>query len=328
MSARPLNEKFASIRKGLLEFLILKIVASDKVYVADILQRLSTTEFATQEGTLYPLLSKMRREGTVDYEWHESDAGPPRKYYTLTAKGKAQLGELNEVLGLHQPGVRQPRTHLIMQKVITINLNGNAYQLDESGYDALRAYLNHADAQLGGNPDKAEIIRDLEQSIAEKCMRFLGPGKSVVSTLEVEQILRDVGPVDGGPAPSGEAAAQQSPRAENSAGGAAQPRRLYQIREGAMLSGTCNGLAAYFNLDPTIVRVAFVVGAIVEMTVTDDPPWMTVMIYVFLVFFVPYAKTLEQLAAAQGTSEGIPYKVQELVERVKAKFGGLHHKAR
>lgn len=96
MSAPPLNEKFASIRKGLLEFLILKIVDGDKVYVADILQRLSTTEFATQEGTLYPLLSKMRREGTVDYEWHESDAGPPRKYYTLTAKGKSQLGELNE----------------------------------------------------------------------------------------------------------------------------------------------------------------------------------------------------------------------------------------
>jgi PadR family transcriptional regulator PadR len=89
-------EKFTSIRKGLLEFLILKIVASDKVYVADILQRLSTTEFATQEGTLYPLLSKMRREGTVDYEWQESDAGPPRKYYKLTAKGNSQLEELNQ----------------------------------------------------------------------------------------------------------------------------------------------------------------------------------------------------------------------------------------
>lgn len=96
MNPQPLNEKFAPIRKGLLEFLILKIVASDKVYVADILQRLSTTEFATQEGTLYPLLSKMRREGTVDYEWQESDAGPPRKYYKLTAKGKAQLDELND----------------------------------------------------------------------------------------------------------------------------------------------------------------------------------------------------------------------------------------
>jgi PadR family transcriptional regulator PadR len=91
-----INDRFAAIRKGLLEFLILKIVAADKVYVADILKRLSDTEFATQEGTLYPLLSKMRRDGLVDYEWQESDAGPPRKYYQLTAKGKSQLGELND----------------------------------------------------------------------------------------------------------------------------------------------------------------------------------------------------------------------------------------
>jgi PadR family transcriptional regulator PadR len=90
------TERFAAIRKGLLEYLILRIVAADKVYVADILQRLSGTEFATQEGTLYPLLSKMRRDGLVDYEWQESDSGPPRKYYRLTAKGKSQLTELNE----------------------------------------------------------------------------------------------------------------------------------------------------------------------------------------------------------------------------------------
>jgi PadR family transcriptional regulator PadR len=91
-----MSEKFGPIRKGLLEFLILKIIASDKVYVADMLRRLSTTEFATQEGTLYPLLSKLRREGLVDYEWRESDAGPPRKYYKLTPKGTDQLAELNE----------------------------------------------------------------------------------------------------------------------------------------------------------------------------------------------------------------------------------------
>src|SRR5215470_8037154 len=90
------TDRFSSIRKGLLEFLILKITAADKVYVADILQRLRATEFATQEGTLYPLLSKMRRDGLVDYEWRESEAGPPRKYYRLTAKGKSQLTELNE----------------------------------------------------------------------------------------------------------------------------------------------------------------------------------------------------------------------------------------
>ena len=90
------NDRFTAIRKGLLEFLILKIVAADKVYVADMLAKLSDTEFATQEGTLYPLLSKMRRDGLVDYEWQESDSGPPRKYYQLTAKGKTQLSELDD----------------------------------------------------------------------------------------------------------------------------------------------------------------------------------------------------------------------------------------
>src|SRR5437867_695687 len=91
-----LDGQLGPIRKGLLEFLILKIISADKVYVADMLKRLSDTEFATQEGTLYPLLSKMRRESLVDYQWKESEAGPPRKYYKLTAKGKSQLAELNE----------------------------------------------------------------------------------------------------------------------------------------------------------------------------------------------------------------------------------------
>ena len=90
------NEKFTAIRKGLLEFLLLRIISAHEMYVADMLARLSTTEFATQEGTLYPLLSKLRRDGLVDYVWKESDAGPPRKYYTLTASGNAHLAELNE----------------------------------------------------------------------------------------------------------------------------------------------------------------------------------------------------------------------------------------
>ena len=91
-----LDEKFSALRKGLLEFLLLKIIAAGKVYAADILGQLRETEFATQEGTLYPLLSKMRREGLLDYEWQESDAGPPRKYYKLTPMGREQLRELSD----------------------------------------------------------------------------------------------------------------------------------------------------------------------------------------------------------------------------------------
>jgi PadR family transcriptional regulator PadR len=90
------ESKFTPIRKGLLEFLVLKIVGSESVYVPDILRRLSDTEFATQEGTLYPLLGKLRREELVQYEWQESDTGPPRKYYHLTESGKTQLNAFDE----------------------------------------------------------------------------------------------------------------------------------------------------------------------------------------------------------------------------------------
>jgi phage shock protein PspC (stress-responsive transcriptional regulator) len=208
-----------------------------------------------------------------------------------------------------------------MQKVITIHLNGNTYQLDEDGYDALRAYLRHAEAQLGGNPDTSEIIRDLEQSIAEKCQRLLGPGKSVLTTVEVEQILREIGPVDGGAAHAPYSASPQA-----SAGADPSPRRLYQIREGAMLSGVCNGLAAYWNVDPTIVRVAFVAAFVTVAKLKGDEALLVVFLYLLLMFIVPYAKTTEQRAAAQGASAGLPYKLQNAVERVKARFDGLHHR--
>lgn len=88
------DEQFAGVRKGLLEFALLTLIAAERVYVADIMARLATTPFTTQEGTLYPLLSKLRREELVDYEWVESDAGPPRKYYSLTDKGQARLDDL------------------------------------------------------------------------------------------------------------------------------------------------------------------------------------------------------------------------------------------
>src|ERR1700748_2148351 len=95
-----------------------------------------------------------------------------------------------------------------MRTVITISLNGNAYQLDAGGYEALRAYLQVAEQRLAGNPDQLEILADLEQAIADKCRRYLGPHKNVVNSEEVAEVLREMGPVDGG---AGEAGAQAAP---------------------------------------------------------------------------------------------------------------------
>ncbi|MEN9704493.1 MAG: hypothetical protein RLZZ393_372 [Pseudomonadota bacterium] len=96
MTAPQITDKFAPIRKGLLEFAVLRLVAAEKLYVADMIRRLSATEFATQEGTLYPLLSRLRREGLVQYQWQESESGPPRKYYSLTDSGRAALAVLQD----------------------------------------------------------------------------------------------------------------------------------------------------------------------------------------------------------------------------------------
>jgi PadR family transcriptional regulator PadR len=85
------TDQFQVIRRGLLEYLVLGIVSSGDVYAGDILERLRPTDLATREGTLYPLLSRMRREGLLDHEWQESAARPPRKYYRLTSAGRAQL---------------------------------------------------------------------------------------------------------------------------------------------------------------------------------------------------------------------------------------------
>ena len=84
-----------------------------------------------------------------------------------------------------------------MRKVTTINLNNNAYQIDEDGYDALHAYLENAARALSNNPDREEILADLEQAIADKCRLTLGAHKTVVSGAEITRILQEMGPVAG-----------------------------------------------------------------------------------------------------------------------------------
>lgn len=87
------------IRKGLLVLAVLQVIGRKKSYAADILAELNAGEFATQEGTLYPLLSRLKREGLIDHEWVESAGGPPRKYYVLNTSGQARARALMDYLG-------------------------------------------------------------------------------------------------------------------------------------------------------------------------------------------------------------------------------------
>jgi len=190
-----------------------------------------------------------------------------------------------------------------MQKVISINLNGNAYQLEEPGYEALRAYLERADSRLRSNPDCAEIMADLELAIAEKCGRYLSANKTVITSGEIDTIIAEMGPVE---TPEGSAQADASAGTGTRAGAGTSPssgaapsarknerRRLYQIREGAMISGVCNGLAAFIDVDVTVVRLLFVI-----ITFATFGAW--ILAYLLMAFFIPYADTPEDRAAAFG----------------------------
>ena len=191
-----------------------------------------------------------------------------------------------------------------MQKVVTINLNGHAYQLDEAAYDAVRAYLKQAEIRLQDNPDRVEILADLERAIAEKCNRFLGPNKTVVGAAEMDQVVKEMGPVEGSDGGNPESATASKTAGGGPHAGRSTPKRLYRIREGQMIGGVCTGLAAYFNLDPTLVRIPFLVLL-----------WTGVggLAYIALMCVIPYADTPEEQAAASGR----PFNAQELIDSIK-----------
>jgi PadR family transcriptional regulator, regulatory protein PadR len=86
----------SQMRKGTLEFLVLLIVSKGDIYALDIIKKLKEVDMIVVEGTLYPLLSRLKREEVLEYNWQESTGGPPRKYYSLTEKGETILKELKQ----------------------------------------------------------------------------------------------------------------------------------------------------------------------------------------------------------------------------------------
>jgi len=84
------------MRKGILEYCILHIISRGEVYASDMLEELTSAKIMVVEGTLYPLLTRLRKAGLVEYKWVESSSGPPRKYFTLTTGGTEFLSGLNQ----------------------------------------------------------------------------------------------------------------------------------------------------------------------------------------------------------------------------------------
>lgn len=83
------------MRRGILEFCIVSLLAEQEIYTAELIDRLKAANLIVTEGTLYPLLNRLQKAQLLQYRWAESEAGPPRKYYSLTDAGAAYLSELD-----------------------------------------------------------------------------------------------------------------------------------------------------------------------------------------------------------------------------------------
>lgn len=101
----------AQMRKGILEFCILSILAQGEAYPSDIIARMKEAKLLVVEGTLYPLLTRLKNAGILSYRWEESNAGPPRKYYQLTELGKKFSKELESTWEELHTAVNQVRNN-------------------------------------------------------------------------------------------------------------------------------------------------------------------------------------------------------------------------
>ena len=185
---------------------------------------------------------------------------------------------------------------------VTVTLNGHTLQFDEAAYARLLQYLSESESLLEGDPDPQEILSDLEQAVADQCTRRMAAGQTIVTLTELEPALAEIGAVQ---VPGGGTAQEPS---RDAARNAARPLR--QISEGAVVSGVCQGLARYFALDVTLLRII----TVLLLLGTGGGMFL---VYLALMLLMPYAP----LEPGAAPLRWLPAKCRKFVEFVRAKLG-------
>lgn len=142
-----------------------------------------------------------------------------------------------------------------MKKTVNAGIGGRSFTLDEDAYNRLEAYLKLFQTRLKDVP-AAEVMDDLESRIAELFTEKVGSGARVVDLALVEEVINQLGMPDGSEVPGGAG----EPGAGGAKSAAAVPHKLYRDPEGARVAGVCAGLAQYFDVDVTLIRILMLVA--------------------------------------------------------------------
>ena len=196
-----------------------------------------------------------------------------------------------------------------MKRVTLINLAGRALYVEDDGVEAIDRWMEAARATLEGDPDRDELLVDFEQAIADRCVAQTAGDTDVVTGPAVQEILSALGAVEPAGGPTDEAA-----DGEPIVGGEVRlrERRLYRLTgEGeGMIAGVCAGLAAYVNVDVTVVRVVTVIAALVSFGAVA-------LVYGALALIVPAASSPDERLAVRGYGES----AKDVMSRARANAG-------
>ena len=187
-----------------------------------------------------------------------------------------------------------------MKKTITINLNNIVFTIDDDAYDMLKTYLSDIAAHLASDPEKDDIINDIEGRIAELFSERLNKMKNVINLSDVQQIKDILGnpsqfvDADGtaDEAPKDDTSSEQSKKKGK------RPFRFYRDPGNSILGGVCGGLAAYLRMDVTAVRIALVL--VFFLSCVFGGGWFIVATYILLWIIAPQARTASQRLEMQG----------------------------
>ncbi len=164
-----------------------------------------------------------------------------------------------------------------MDKTILVGLGGrpDRFRLDPDAYDRLERYLDRSSARLQDDPERAEVMDDLERSLGDKLAAIVADTDRVITSADVDGVLEEIGAVDTGRDPG-----------PDTTGHPPKKRRLRRIREGQEFAGVCTGLAAYAEIDVAWVRTGFILGSIFTGGILA-------VVYVALIFILPVSPTRE-----------------------------------
>ncbi|MEA1878579.1 MAG: PspC domain-containing protein [Bacteroidota bacterium] len=176
-----------------------------------------------------------------------------------------------------------------MKKAIQINLAGIVFHIDEDAYEILREYLTGVEHQFSGSADGLEVIQDLEIRMAELFTERLKPHRKVISTEDVRAVLKTMG------APEDIGEKRDEHRSYSGRGRFAGKRhsRMYRDSGDKPIGGVCSGLAFYFNTDPLLIRILFIIALFLGFGF---------LVYIVLWIALPLAHTQEQISEMKSGS--------------------------